>query len=164
MSDAGGGRAGAARVVLLGLGNPLRGDDAAGLDVARMLAPDPDYDVRAHSGEPLELLELLGPYRAAVIVDALRSGAEPGTRRRIDLTRERLPAQLRTSTSTHAIGLGEALELARALGRLPARAVLHLVEGQSFGAGAPLSAPVSSALPALRTALESELRTLAHAP
>ena len=47
-----------------------------------------------------------------------RSGAAPGTTRRLDASRERLPAELFRG-STHALGLAEAVELARALDRLP---------------------------------------------
>ncbi len=48
--------------------------------------------------------------------------------------------------STHALGLGEAIELARALGRLPGRLLVYGVEGADFGTGEGLSPAVTAAL------------------
>jgi hydrogenase maturation protease len=47
--------------------------------------------------------------------------------------------------STHAFGLAEAVELARALGRLPRFLVVYGVEGKCFTPGAALSAGVEAA-------------------
>ena len=82
----------------------------------------------------------------AVIVDAVRSGAPTGTIHRFDAGAGPLPASLRGVASTHHVGLAEALELARALGRLPARTTVYGIEGISFDAGAPVSAPVVAAI------------------
>ncbi len=61
-------------------------------------------------------------------------------------------------SSTHAFGVGDAVELARALGRLPARVVVYGVEGADFTAGAPLSAAVESAVEHVVDELEEEAR------
>ncbi len=156
-----------ARVVLIGVGNPLRGDDAAGLELAQLVAArvEPGLaTVLEHSGEALDLNALLEPFCAAVIVDALRSGASPGTLRRFDLSSDSLPGELRTSTSTHAISLADALELARVLDRLPERVILHTVEGVDFAAGKGLSDAVRDALAPLADTVLDELRALALAP
>ena len=95
-----------------------------------------------------------------MIVDTARSGAAPGVIDRIDATERPLPAALRSSTSSHAVGVGEAIELVRALGRLPSRLVVYAVEGRSFEAGAPLSPDVAAVIDAAADASLGEARGL----
>jgi hydrogenase maturation protease len=68
--------------------------------------------------------------------------------------------RLRGSSSTHAVGVGEAIELARTLHRLPRRVILFGVEGHSFAAGSGLSAEVEAITGALLDAVLSEAREL----
>ena len=77
----------------------------------------------------------------------MRSGAELGTICRFDASREPLPAQQRGSSSTHALGLAERIELARALHQLPPRVVVFAIEGQRFETGAALSDEVRAVIP-----------------
>ena len=128
---------------MIGLGNAARGDDAAGLIAARRLGG------LEHEGDPLALLDIWDDAASAVVIDAVSSGAEPGTIHRFDAGAGPLPARLRSSTSTHAIGLGEAIELARALGRLPARLIVCGIEGERFDAGTALTPAVAAAVDAL---------------
>jgi hydrogenase maturation protease len=93
---------------------------------------------------------------AAVLVDAMTSGAAPGTIARLDAGDEPLPDTLRCSSSTHAVSLAEALDLARVLERLPSRLIVYAVEGQDFTTGAGLSAGVRGALPDLIDAVMAE--------
>ena len=82
-----------------------------------------------------ELRSLLEGYgHAPVFVE----GAEPGTVHRFDAASGPLPSR-EFRSSTHALGIGETVELARALGRLPARLVVFGIEGESFGSGGELS-------------------------
>jgi hydrogenase maturation protease len=83
---------------------------------------------------------------AATFIDAVSSGADPGTVHRFDVSAEPLPTSLRGSTSTHALGLADAIELARTLGRLPERVVVYGIEGRSFAAGDPVGAAVTAAV------------------
>jgi hydrogenase maturation protease len=64
------------------------------------------------------------------------SGGPPGTVHLLD------------TGGTHAFGLAAAVELARALRRLPPRLVVVGVEASTFEYGAPLTAPVAAAVPA----------------
>ena len=137
-------------VLVIGLGNELRGDDGAGIEVARRLrglAAEAGIDVRAQQGEPAGLINAWSGRKAVLIVDTMRSGAEPGTICRFDASCEPLPAQLRGSSSTHALSLAEAIELARALEQLPPRAVVFAIEGQRFETGAALSDEVRAVIP-----------------
>jgi hydrogenase maturation protease len=150
-TPAGSGRPGARppTEVIIGVGNALRGDDAVGLEVVRLLrarAQSAGIAVYEHEGEPTGLLDLWEDFGAVVLVDAVRTGAAPGTIHRADASSAPLPTDLCGPSSTHALGIGEAVELARELRRLPARAVLIGVEGRCFDAGSGLSEQVRAAV------------------
>ena len=140
---------GRAGLIVIGLGNAFRGDDAAGLAVARALGDDPRVIV--HEGEPIDLLDRWEGAGEVVVVDAARSGAAPGTVHRLD----GLAAPVAAGGSTHAFGLGETLALARALGRAPARVTVIGIEGEHFGASDELSPAVTTAV----AEVAAELRT-----
>jgi hydrogenase maturation protease len=134
-------------VVVIGVGNALRHDDAAGLEVVRRLrarAEGTEIAVYEHEGETLALLDIWEGADAVVLVDAIRTGATPGTIHRVDATSVPIPVRLRGSSSTHAVGVGEAIELARVLQRLPKRIVLFGLEGRRFDAGRGLSEEVEA--------------------
>ena len=90
------------------------------------------------------------------LVDAVSSGAEPGTVHRVDAGRDELPREL-FRASTHAFGLAEAVELARALDRLPSRVVVYGIEGTSFAAGEGLSVAVEAAVGQVVEAVRKEV-------
>ena len=152
--------------VVIGVGNRFRRDDAAGLEVARALRAREvgrDFAVREEEGETLALLDVWEGARAAVLVDAVCSGAEPGTVHRIDVSRQGLPEGVRSSTSTHAVDLAGTIELARALGRLPARVVVFGIEGRRFDAGEGLSPEVRAAVERVAASVLGEARELLRA-
>ena len=132
---------------MVGVGNALRGDDAVGIAVAERLRGrvPADVDVVECEQEPSRLLDAWGGADLAVVVDACASGEAPGTIHRFDVSDRLLPARVFRS-STHAFGVGDAVELARALDRLPRRVVVYGVEGGQFAAGAGLSPAVESAV------------------
>ena len=132
---------------VIGVGNRWRSDDGIGLVVAarvRDLAPA-GVEVAEREGEPTGLLNAFEDARAVVVVDAVSSGAPPGTLHRLDAASAPLPHEL-FRRSTHHLGLPEAVELARALGRLPAQLYVVGVEGSNWEAGDRLSAPVAAAV------------------
>ena len=141
---------------VIGVGNAYRSDDAAGLVIARRLRARGVHAVE-HEGEPVALLEAFAGRDAVVVVDAVRSGAAPGTVHRIDVSERPLPAELGGASSTHTVGMGEAIELARALDRLPSRVVVFGLEGERFEAGTRLSAAVAAAVEPLVEAILAEL-------
>jgi hydrogenase maturation protease len=151
-------------VAVIGLGNALRHDDAAGLEIARRLragAQNPGFAIYEHEGETLALLDIWRSVRATVLVDAIRSGAPPGTIHRFDAISSPIPERLQSSCSTHAFGLGEAIELARALHRLPERVVLIGIEGRRFDAGLGLSEEVEAMAGQILKDVSAEARQLA---
>jgi hydrogenase maturation protease len=131
------------------LGNSMRGDDAAGLAVAERLRA---RGVTALVEEPANVIEAWAGADDVVVVDTVQSGATPGTIHRIDAANEPLPAELSTG-STHLLGLADAIELARALDRLPRRLQVLGIEGCSVGYDDTLSAEVERAVDAVADAL-----------
>ncbi|WP_051928271.1 hydrogenase maturation protease [Nitrosococcus oceani] len=129
-----------AAILIIGIGNPYRGDDALGcliVDEIKSQCPV-GAEIIQHSGEPASLIDLWQGRRCAILVDAVSSGAQAGTIHRIDFREQSLPDQFR-SYSTHAFGIAEAVELARALNKLPPTSIFYGIEGKNFSINAPLS-------------------------
>jgi hydrogenase maturation protease len=112
--------------------------------------------VRVYEREPVGLIEDWAGADAVIVVDAVSSGAPPGTIHRLDPLSEPIPAAL-SQGSTHAFGLAETIELARALDRLPERLSVYGIEGGCFDAGNELSRPVRAAVDAVREELRERL-------
>ena len=148
-----------ARVVVIGVGNPYRRDDAAGLVIARRLRQKAPAHVTVieHEGEPTALLEAWKDAHAVFLIDAVFSGAEPGTVHRLDAQASAIPQEL-FRYSTHAVSVAEAIELARVLGQLPPKLVVYGIGGKDFSAGLGLSPEVEGRVDEL---VERVLRELA---
>ena len=146
------------RDVVIGIGNAMRGDDAAGVAVVDRLRARvaPDVDVVACSAEPSRLMEAWAGATSVTLVDAVSSGAPPGTLRRFDATDTAVPARA-FGGSTHAIGVAETIELARALGKLPHRVCVYGIEGGDYAPGAALTPRVDAAVDAVVHAILSDL-------
>ena len=129
------------------VGNRWRSDDAAGLEVARRLEGTlpAAVDLCEREGEPTALIDAWDGAESVWLVDAVSSGADAGTVHRLDASARELPASL-FRASTHHVGLAEAVELARALGRLPPRTVVFGIEGGSFDVGDTLTPAVEAAV------------------
>jgi hydrogenase maturation protease len=139
--------------LVIGVGNAWRGDDAAGLELAsRVGAMATGLDVAMIEGDASTLVELWSGHDDVALVDAARSGAPPGTLHKLLPDDASLPAAALRS-STHAFGVIEAVALATALGRLPARLEIFAVEGEDFTLGAPLSPAVAGTVGALAAQL-----------
>jgi hydrogenase maturation protease len=143
--------------IVLGIGNPDRGDDAAGPAVARLLKDTlTDFEVAEHGGEAAALLGCLDGVAEAYLVDACVSDAAAGTVRRFDAATTPLPRGV-FGLSSHSFGLAEAVELGRALGRLPPRCIVYAIEGGGFEAGEPLSPPVQAAVADVVSRIRAEI-------
>lgn len=135
-------------ILVVGVGNEYRSDDGVGLVVARFLRKvlNPTVTVLEETADGLALMAAWKDADLVIVIDAVDSGGQPGTVRRLD-------ARLRSSVagpsapSTHAISLMEAIQLARALGELPPRLIVYGVQGKSFELGVGLSAEVAKAVP-----------------
>jgi hydrogenase maturation protease len=117
-------------------GNPDRGDDGVGALVAERLR---DFGIEAeiHSGEAFDLIESWGGADNVVVVDAVETGAPPGTVRLWDVRRASFSAD--KSVSTHGLGVLVAIRMARVLGRLPEQLQVYGIEGRRFEHGTEVS-------------------------
>ena len=147
-------------VLIVGIGNDYRSDDAAGLRVVRAIRSigEPGTRVAEASGEGAALLDLLTNTRNVIVVDAVCSGTTPGTVMRYDLRTETLPAVF-FRTSTHAFGIIEAVGLARTFNSTPDHLILFGIEGKNFDAGTELSAEVGGVIPSVVEAVLEDVRT-----
>lgn len=134
------------RVLVVGVGNAYRSDDAVGLIAARQIAARqlPNVQAVEARGEGAALIEAWRDAEVVIEIDAVRSGVKPGTIFRFDARAESLPAHF-FHYSTHAFSVAEAVELARVLNQLPPRVVVYGIEGKLFDAGVGLSMEVERA-------------------
>ncbi|WP_307800871.1 hydrogenase maturation protease [Microbispora triticiradicis] len=142
--------------MVIGLGGDSRGDDAAGLEVVRRLRGSlpPSVAIAESAGDPAQLVEAWTGARLAVVIDAVSSGAAPGTVHR----RTGVEGGPCWHGSSHSFGLADAADLGRALGRMPAKLVVIGIEGGDFTIGAPITPPVLAAIDALVRELEERFR------
>ena len=135
---------------LIGIGNPDRGDDAAGWEVAGSVS---NWDVDRRTAGSLDLLELWSADDDVVIVDAMRSGARPGTIHMFDAADEALPVG--AFASTHAFGPAAVIELARRLGQLPHSLVVIGIEVGDTSHGRAMTPEVKRAVNEVAAELQS---------
>lgn len=149
------------RTIVLGVGNRLRGDDGAGPEVVRRLQPlaPAGVVVEECAGDAGTLIERWSANDTVMLVDAVRSGAAPGTLHR-RLAGDAALAADEDRGSTHGMGVAEAIALSRALGRLPRTLILFGIEAGGFELGAGLSPEVEEAVERTARAVLRELERL----
>ena len=147
------------RVLILGLGNPLLGDEGIGVRVVEELKglELPGGVTVVEGGTAgLGLIRLMEGYQKVIIVDAADMGHPPG--RVVRFTPSE--AQLKTAEappSLHQIGLGEVLALAEALEVAPAELVIIGVQPSQIEGGVGLSPEVEGAIPQIIGIILDEL-------
>ena len=130
-------------MLILGCGNPDRSDDAAGLLVVRKLRKL-GIEAREHPGDALALIEAWSGAKDVVVIDTTVSGGTSGRIRCWDGGQVHFAAG-EFRCSSHALGVADAVELARALDRLPAKLTIYGIEGKRFDRGGPPSLEVIEA-------------------
>ncbi|MFJ2766773.1 hydrogenase maturation protease [Streptomyces sp. NPDC087300] len=153
------------RIAVIGVGNEFRRDDGVGLAVvARLRERAADRDrplptgmlLATCDGDPARLIGLWEGTDLAVVVDAAHAHpARPGHVHRLALEAGELDRP--PTTSSHGLGLGEGVELARVLGRLPGRLVVYAVEGADTALGTGLSPRVGAVVEPLAADIEDEI-------
>jgi hydrogenase maturation protease len=140
-------------ILIMGVGNELRNDDRVGLVLARSLPPEQLTGVRVVTvgGDITAWYRHWAGARTVILMDAVVTGAAAGTLHLYTLTGG--VSQLPRSASTHGLGLGHIVELARKLNRLPSKLIIVGIEGADFGFGTTLSPPVQAALPDARAVI-----------
>ncbi len=143
---------------LIGVGNEYRSDDALGFLAVREIASKKFRGVKVveANGDGVSVMRLWQGVDRVFIIDAMKLGFPPGTIHRIDASNNEIPVSFFTFSS-HAFGLGQAIEMARQLGQLPPSLVVYGMEGVCFDFGTELSVSLRENLPVLIKMISSEL-------
>jgi hydrogenase maturation protease len=151
------------KVLVIGLGNADRGDDAVGPSVAQDLRArlPADVPVIARRGDMLSLIEDWAGFDALVCVDAAAPLEGPGRIHRIDLRAGALPKGI-SLTSSHALGLAQAIELACTLHLAPREIIVYAIEGGSFEPGAAMTPAVAAAARVVAERIVAEVGRLRY--
>jgi hydrogenase maturation protease len=150
------------RVLILGYGNPLRGDDAAGWEAGRLLAElEAGDQVEVHAFHQLtpEWAEPLSRCSRAIFIDASVQDA-PGQVRCRRIT----PPGTRGGAFTHDFTPETLLGMAAALYGSCPEAFLISIGAESFEPGADLSPAVAQGLPALLACVREQVFGLEGRP
>jgi hydrogenase maturation protease len=142
-------------VRVVGVGSP-QGDDAVAWDVVRQLQAIPGDGVeffQVDGGQ--RLLEILDGSGSLILIDAMSSGAETATIRRLEWPDSNL--EVMRPGSTHDMNPGQALRLADTLGLVAERIIIFGIEARQFSPSAELSAEISAAIPELIRQIAKEL-------
>lgn len=152
------------RIVVIGVGNEYRHDDGVGWAVvsrlrerARRRALPSGIALTTCDGNPARLIDIWEHAHFCIVVDAAYSGAPcPGRVHRLQLDSVE-PWQSGNETSSHGLGLGEAVELAHALDRLPRQVIVYAVEIAESGFGVGLSPQIAEIVEPLVVRIEKEI-------
>ncbi len=148
-------------IKVIGIGQSLRGDDAAGLEAVRLWsttyqAGHTRSEVQMELVElpGVDLLNLLESLQMAILVDATRGTSMPGTLH--VPTEDEIAAFTPGSKSAHGWGIAEILALGRQLMpcSMPQKLILIGIEAGQLNLGEALSPAVSAALPEVARLIE----------
>lgn len=141
-------------IKIIGIGQSLRGDDAAGLEAVRLWQERyqadierPNLQVELAESPGIGLLSLLEGTKTVILVDAVHSNAESGTIHL--LSEDQLESFSNGSGSAHGLGVAETLSLGRKLmpSAMPEELLLIGIEAGDLSLGESLSPDVEMALP-----------------
>lgn len=151
-------------ILVLGLGNVLLGDDGIGPAVLALLERGYDVPLQVRLVEGgtlgLSLLNEICGAEHLILVDAVATGAPPGTLVRLDgaevmdAVRERL--------SVHQVGVADLLDASRLVGCYPATVVLHGIVPGNISLAVARTPAVEAAMGALISAIIREVQSLGY--
>ena len=154
------------KIVVIGVGQTMRGDDAVGVVAVRswqthypQTAKHPDVQLEISELPGLDLLELLSGAEFALIVDAVQSGRPAGE---IQILDEQAISAFEPGTtgSAHGWGVAETIQLGHKLGRadLPRSLMIMGITAQQFEIGSSLSPEIIENLPNIIDEIENQVR------
>ena len=153
------------RTVVIGLGNPLMGDDGLGIAALERLRElwDVPADVELMDGGTwgLNLLPVIESAERVLLIDAITVGGQPGTQ--VVIPHARLPRYLATKISPHDVDLRDVLALAELRGTLPEATIAVGLEPDQVTLKTGLSEAVQSSLDDLVGAVTRQLEAWGHA-
>jgi hydrogenase maturation protease len=153
-----------AGTLVIGLGNPLMGDDGLGLAALSQLRErwtfEPPVTLVDGGTWGLTLLPLIEDAERVLLLDAVNVGAPPGSP--VRLGRSDLPRVLATKLSPHQIDLREVLALAELRGTMPPSIVAIGLQPAEITMRTSLSAAVAAGLPGMAERALDELAAWGH--
>lgn len=149
-----------APIKVIGVGNDWRGDDAAGLQVVRLLRQEnlTGVDISENRGTASALASAWQDADRVIVVDAVMAGGQPGTIYRFDARDPAAVFPVTRSTSSHGWGVAEAVALGRLFQELPLVLIIYGIEGQNFSPGEGLSPAVDAAIPETVRRITAEIQ------
>ncbi|GAA2437539.1 hydrogenase maturation protease [Actinomadura vinacea] len=149
-------------VVVIGVGNTFRRDDGAGPAVVEALRGKVPATLAVTDGEPARLIELWSGAPLAIVIDAVRADPpHPGRVHEMDMEETGRQTLIQEGSgpaaSSHALGLEHAVDLGRAVDRMPRRLRVHAIEGLDFGLGPGLTPQVEEAAKGVARRIETLL-------
>jgi len=144
--------------LVLGLGNVLLKDEGVGVRVVealRALPLPPGIDLCDGGTASLALLDVLDGRQKIVVVDAVDTGAVPGTI--VRLTAADFLARPAVRVSLHELGFAETLQAAQRMGLTPAELVILGVQPRTVACGLDLSPQLAARIPHLVDLVLGEL-------
>jgi hydrogenase maturation protease len=136
-----------AKIRIIGVGNPLMGDDGIGIAAAERLAArqlPPGVEVIDGGTGGLTLLDLMAGAETVLLIDAVAMDRAPGSIARFSADEIDLEAE--AGLSLHETGLPAVFALGREMDLLPPRIVIFGVEPESVERRLGLSVAVEAAL------------------
>lgn len=151
--------------VVLGVGNPLMGDDGLGIAVVAHVqsawGDAPELMIVDGGTWGMNLLPIIEQARRLLIIDAIDRGAAPGTF--VTLQKDEIPRYFGRTLSPHQVDLREVLALAELRGTLPEETTAVGIQPESIELSLDLSPVVTAAVPALLDDIEARLRRWGYA-
>lgn len=152
--------------VVIGLGNPIMGDDGLGLVVldalrARNLPSAVDVEFVDGGTWGLSLLPVVERAERLLLLDAIECGKAPGTV--VSLRTEEIPAYLMTKVSPHQVDMREVLALAAWRGRSPTEVVAVGAQPAVVDLVGSLSPDVAAAVETVADVAAAQLESWAAA-
>ncbi|MBS0629465.1 MAG: hydrogenase maturation protease [Verrucomicrobia bacterium] len=143
--------------IIIGIGNPYRGDDGAGWAVIDLLREkiDPKITLLKQRGDIAQLLDIFATHNCVYLVDATIGLKDRW--KRIDIKREPLPEES-SQTSTHGFSISQAVSLARNLNQLPACLILYAIKGSQYTMSDHLSPDVVQSVEEVAKAITKEVQ------
>ena len=147
-------------ILIVGIGNYFCHDDGVGLYIAGKIKTLNLHDVKVIDSLPdcSHLIETWTGIGKVIVIDAAKSGADPGHIYRFDALNENIPEECFARYSTHMMSITETIELAKTLGELPESLIVYGIEGSDFSAGEGLTDAVKNSADEAIQRIISELQ------
>lgn len=149
------------KITVLGIGNILLRDEGVGVKVLEHLKEynlSKEVELIDGGTATLSLFPIFTETDHLIVIDAVKGGMTPGTTYRLGLS-DLMPTE-GSSISLHDLGLLEALDMAKRIGKSPKSVVIFGIEPKEIDWGMELSPEINTKLPEIATLIIKEIETL----